>query len=109
MTLKVLATNNLAHTVEPQNQNQINIMSKSRHPEIRELLLASEDGLTINEMAAHFECDLNTLYNTMQQVWGVYIDRWAGPKRGQFTAVYMCVEVPENSPHPKGKTNDQSE
>ena len=75
-------------------------MSKSRHPEIRNLLAASDDGLTINEMADYFECDPNTLYNTLPAVWGVYIDRWKGPKRGQYEAVYMCVEVPENAPHP---------
>jgi hypothetical protein len=75
-------------------------MSKSRHPEIRNLLLASHDGLTVNEIAAYFECDPNTIYNTIPAVWGVYIDRWMGPNRGQYAAVYACVEVPENAPHP---------
>lgn len=73
---------------------------KSRHHKIRDLLLASEDGLTVNEIAEHFACDPNTLYNTMKMVWGVYIDRWAAPNRGQYTAVYACVEVPEDAPHP---------
>ena len=73
---------------------------KSRHPAIRELLLASEDGLTVNQIAEHFACDPNTLYNTMKMVCGAYIDRWMGPNRGQYTAVYMCVETPKNAPHP---------
>ena len=73
---------------------------KSRHQAIRDLLLASEDGLTIDEIAEHFACNSDTLYKTMKIIWGVYIDRWMAPIRGQYTAVYMCVEVPENAPHP---------
>jgi hypothetical protein len=73
---------------------------KSRHQAIRDLLLTSEDGLTIKQIAEHFACDSNTLNNTMKTVWGVYIDRWTLPKRGQYTAVYMCAEVPPNAPHP---------
>jgi hypothetical protein len=73
---------------------------KSRHHKIRELLLRSEDGLTVNEIAEHFACDPNTLHNTMKMVHGVYIDRWTGPTRGQYTAVYVCAETPENAPHP---------
>jgi hypothetical protein len=76
---------------------------KSRHPAIRELLLTSEDGLTVTQIATHFGCDPDTLYNTMKAVWGVYIDRWMGPNRGQYEAVYMCVEIPENAPRPNTK------
>ena len=75
-------------------------MTQSRHQAIRDLLLASEDGLTVDDIADHFACNPNTLYNTMPAVCGVYIDRWTGPNRGQYTAVYMCVEIPENAPHP---------
>ena len=73
---------------------------KSRHQTIRNLLLASEDGLTVDEMADYFECNPDTLYNTLPAVWGVYIDRWKASKRGQYTAVYMCAEIPPNAPHP---------
>ena len=73
---------------------------KSRHQAIRDLLLASHDGLTVNEIADYFECNPNTLYNTLPVVWGVYIDRWMTPNRGKYTAVYMCAEIPPNAPHP---------
>ena len=29
-----------------------------------------------------------------------YIDRWTGPHRGQWAAVWCVVEVPENCPKP---------
>ena len=78
---------------------------KSRHQAIRDLLLSSEDGLTIDEIAEHFACNSDTLYNTMPAVWGVYIDRWTASKRGQYAAVYMCAEVPPSVPHPNTDRN----
>ena len=81
-------------------------MTQSRHQAIRNLLLGARDGLTVDDIADHFACNPNTLYNTMPAVWGVYIDRWIGPNRGQYRAVYVCIEVPPNTPRPKGKKND---
>lgn len=75
-------------------------MMKSRHHAIRDLLLASEDGLTVNEIADHFGATPKTICKTLKTVCGVYIDRWSGPKRGQYAAVYVCVVTPENVPHP---------
>jgi hypothetical protein len=79
---------------------------KSRHHKIRELLLRSRDGLTVNEIAEHFGATYKTICITLKTVYGVYIDRWTGPNRGQYTAVYVCAKVPEDAPHPKGKNND---
>ena len=73
---------------------------KSRHHAIRDLLLASEDGLTVNEIADHFGATSKTICKTLKTVCGVYIDRWTGPTRGQYAAVYACVETPQNAPHP---------
>ena len=73
---------------------------KSRHHAIRDLLLVSEDGLTVNEIADHFGATSKTICKTLKTVCGVYIDRWTGPNRGQYAAVYVCVETPENAPHP---------
>ena len=75
-------------------------MTQSRHQAIRDLLLTSEDGLTVSEIADHFGATSKTICKTLKTVYGVYIDRWKGPTRGQYTAVYMCVEVPEDAPHP---------
>jgi hypothetical protein len=76
---------------------------KSRHHTIRELLSASEDGLTVNEIANHFGATQKTICKTLKTVYGVYIDRWSGPTKGQYIAIYMCVETPENAPHPTEK------
>jgi hypothetical protein len=56
--------------------------------------------MTVSDIAQHFWCDPNPLYTTLPTVFGVYIDRWMGPSRGQYTAVYMCIDVPEDAPHP---------
>jgi hypothetical protein len=78
-------------------------MTQSRHQAIRKLLLASEDGLTTNEIADHFSATHKTICKTLKAVYGVYIDRWTGPTRGQYSAVYMCADIPEDAPHPTPK------
>ena len=75
-------------------------MKFSRHQAIREVLLESEDGMTIQQIADKLDCGYKSIQKTIKVIWGVYIDRWAVPKRGQFAAVYMCVEVPAHAPHP---------
>lgn len=75
-------------------------MKFSRHQLIRETLLESEDGMTIQEIADKLGCGYKSIQKTIKLIWGVYIDRWAVPKRGQFSAVYMCVSVPDHAPHP---------
>ena len=76
-------------------------MKRSRHNLIRELLLNSADGMTVNQIAQAIGDDNpKSVQKTVKLIWGVYIDRWTVPKRGQFSAVYMCVEVPPDAPHP---------
>ena len=76
---------------------------QSRHNQIRELLLQAEDGMTANEIAARLDADTVVIRQSLKTVYGVYIDRWAAPKRGQCTAVYVCVEVPKDTPKPRSK------
>jgi hypothetical protein len=75
-------------------------MSVSKHNEIRDILLAAEDGLTANEIASMLDADPNAIRRAIPDMYGVYIDRWAVPKRGQYAAVYVCVPVPDNTPKP---------
>jgi len=75
-------------------------MSVSKHNEIRDILLAAEDGLTANEIAARMDADPNAVRRAIPDMYGVYIDRWTAPKRGQYAAVYVCVPVPDNTPKP---------
>jgi hypothetical protein len=75
-------------------------MKRSRHQDIRNALSVSEDGLTLLELAVKLDSNYKAIQKAIKNVWGVYIDRWAVPKRGQFAAVYMCADVPSNAPHP---------
>ena len=75
-------------------------MKASRHDKIRALILASPDGLTTSQIAGQLGSTYKSIQKTMNNIYGVYIDRWDVPKRGQFAAVWMCVEVPPDVPHP---------
>jgi hypothetical protein len=75
-------------------------MKKSRHHDIRVALTASEDGLTILELSVALDMSYKAVQKAVKNVYGIYIDRWAVPKRGQFSAVFMCVEIPNDAPHP---------
>ena len=74
---------------------------QSRHNQIRELLLNAADGMTANEVAARLDVDPNAIRRAIPDMYGVYIDRWTEPKRGQYAAVYVCVLVPEDTPKPR--------
>jgi len=76
-------------------------MRTSRHTKIRQLLQASEDGLTIKQLEQLLQAPNKSVQQTMPNVWGVYIDRWQPVGRGQFASVWMCVNVPDNIPKPK--------
>lgn len=76
-------------------------MIRSRHQLIRDILLASEDGLTVKQIAEVLGDDnYKSVAKTVKLIHGVYIDRWMVPKRGQYAAVYDCVDVPADAPHP---------
>ena len=79
-------------------------MTVNRQQAIRALLQASEDGMTIEEIATAFKIKVSNLYTQMPKVFGVYIDRWNAPNRGQYAAVYMCIDTPEDAPHPRSAT-----
>ena len=64
-------------------------------------LMNYPDGLTIQGIAdaiGHKYPDHVRL--AVQNTWGAYIDRWQGPIRGQWQAVYCLAAVPENAPKP---------
>jgi len=73
------------------------------HDDIRDVLRQSEDGLTISEISSKLLLDEENLRVSIRSIFGVYIDRWSGPHRGQYAAIYMCAEVPENAPKPEKK------
>ena len=65
------------------------------------MLLVSEDGMTIKQIAeALSDNSHKSVQKTVKLVYGLYIDRWTVVKKGTYAAVYMCIDVPANSPHP---------
>jgi hypothetical protein len=79
-------------------------MTANRQQAIRALLQDSDDGMTVDEIATALKINVPNLYTQMPKVFGVYIDRWLPPKRGQYVAVYMCIDTPEDAPHPRSET-----
>ena len=76
-------------------------MKRSRHQDIRNMLWEAEDGMTINQIAeALGDPNRKSVQKTVKLVHGLYIDRWTVIKKGTYAAVYMCVDVPVDAPHP---------
>jgi hypothetical protein len=75
-------------------------MRTSRHKQIRDALQAAEDGLTTSQLAGVLQAPYKSIQKTIPHVWGLYIDRWEPAGRGQYAAVWMCITVPDNIPHP---------
>jgi len=65
------------------------------------MLWEAEDGMTINQIAeALGDPNRKSVQKTVKLVHGLYIDRWTVIKKGTYAAVYMCVDVPVDAPHP---------
>ena len=71
----------------------------NHHQKIRDLLKDSE-GLTTRQLQYRLEVDQRTLCKSLKSMPDSYIDRWTGPHRGQWAAVWCVVEVPEDCPKP---------
>ena len=71
----------------------------NHHQKIRDLLKDS-DGLTTKQLQYRLEVDQRTLCKSLKSMPDSYIDRWSGPHRGQWAAVWCVVEVPEDCPKP---------
>tara|TARA_R110000822_G_scaffold143914_1_gene282317 strand:- start:533 stop:775 length:243 start_codon:yes stop_codon:yes gene_type:complete len=75
-------------------------MSRSKHPEIRALLRANDDGMTIAQINAALDISQNSVRQALEAMPDVYIDRYLEPVRGQYPAVWCAVVPPPNCPHP---------
>ena len=73
---------------------------KSKHDLVRRVLRESEDGLTAKQITDAVGVDKDPLSRILQTMPDAYIDRWSGPVRGQYSAVWCVVIPPENCPHP---------
>jgi len=73
---------------------------KSKHDIVRQALRASEDGLTVKQIVDLTQINKDTLSRILQTMPDTYIDRWTGPTREQYRAVWCVVVPPEHCPHP---------
>ena len=73
---------------------------KSKHDLVRKVLRESEDGLTAKQITEAVGVDKDPLSRILQTMPDAYIDRWSGPTRGQYSAVWCVVVPPENCPRP---------
>ena len=74
----------------------------SNHQRIRDYLKGS-DGLTTRQLQFRSEIEQRTICKALKAMPDAYIDRWTGPHRGQWAAVWCVVEVPEDCPKPDEK------
>ena len=73
---------------------------KSKHNLVRRVLRDSEDGLTVKQIMDLSQVHTDSLSRILQTMPDAYIDRWSGPTRGQYSAVWCVVVPPENCPRP---------
>jgi hypothetical protein len=73
---------------------------KSKHDLVRKVLRDSEDGLTAKQITEAVGVDKDPLSRILATMPDAYIDRWSGPTRGQYSAVWCVVVPPENCPRP---------
>jgi predicted DNA-binding transcriptional regulator YafY len=75
-------------------------MTTSQHPTIRAHLLGNPDGLTAPDLADRTGLDESSIRRALASMADCYIDRWIGPNRGQYAAVWVAVPIPDNCPPP---------
>lgn len=73
---------------------------KSKHDLVRKVLRESEDGLTVKQITELTKVEADSLSRILATMPDAYIDRWSGPNRGQYSAVWCVVVPPENCPRP---------
>jgi len=73
--------------------------------EMRALLRANPDGLTMKQLIAAFpDRTESNIRRTIKGLPDSYIDRWESASRKSYKAVWCVVIPPEDCPHPtKGK------
>jgi hypothetical protein len=75
-------------------------MTRDETARVRRVLRNNTDGLTEMEITGLTRVDADSLKHMLQTMPDTYIDRWTGPTKGQYSAVWCVVVPPENCPHP---------
>ena len=75
---------------------------RSNHNTIRELLKRHPDGLKSSDIAKFTGIDNRSINKSLENVYGVYIDRWEkSDYQNTLAAIWIVVDVPENCPKPE--------
>ena len=78
-------------------------MRTSSTPQIRALLRAHPDGLSMEEIMVAVGRDKSNVRKVLQNMPDAYIDRWMPTKREQYKAIWCVVVPPTDCPSPEGK------
>jgi hypothetical protein len=64
-------------------------------------LLKGHDGMTTRQLSALVDSGMRDITRSLKTMPDAYVDRWTGPERGQWAAVWCVVDVPEDCPKPE--------
>ena len=78
-------------------------MRTSSTPEIRALLRAHSDGLSIEDIVTAVRRDRSNVKKVLRNMPDAYIDRWMPTKREQYKAIWCVIVPPTDCPRPEGK------
>ena len=75
---------------------------KSNHNIIRELLRQYPDGLKSSDISRLTGIDKRVVNKALENVFGVYVDRWENSlRRNTLARIWVVVDVPEHCPKPE--------
>lgn len=83
-------------------------MRKSNHHELRALLRANPDGLTVKQLCSLTGKQQAATHRALEGMPDVYRDRWNVTPGIKPAAVYIAVPVPEDCPPPDTKSKARS-
>ena len=63
--------------------------------------LQGTDGMTTRQLSALVDSGMQDITRSLKTMPDAYVDRWTGPERGQWAAVWCVVDVPEDCPKPE--------
>lgn len=75
-------------------------MKRDLRAEIRAMLLAHPDGMTIRDLCLKTKATDRSVRHSLGSMPDAYIDRWEFPRQGPLNAVYCAVVVPDDCPRP---------
>jgi hypothetical protein len=63
--------------------------------------LKGHDGMTTRQLSLLVDSGMRDITRALKAMPDAFVDRWTGPERGQWAAVWCVVDVPENCPKPE--------